>query len=485
MLVFSALRFDGPARGYWDTYVTVPAMFMTGQRVELVRLDGTPRFDYELKGRVPDDTYDPTPGSFGISSEDRRFGEAVLFGAPFAVFRMAAFRWGFAAAWAGLFFFGFLCMRRLVGGLAVPLGGALVLVLNPFSLYLERLNGNLFAAAVLALLFFLLLEERPRGWLVGLIYGVLGGIRPEAVVLAPIVLAFLVRGGHGRRLGRLAGFLVAGILGILPVLAWNDYAYGSPFVHPSQVAHLEGFRPVFVHSLLGKVFLFNGLLNYPFHHHVVRTPHFAYPTFLLWPLVTVKVLGVVLAALAPFGIAWLLRHRRFVAVALLYWYLIVYLLFMFQENWEELKQTFMALHLFPLAVFVAAGARWVADEWRSVRRWAAVAGVAGLLAGAVFAARLVRVPADERWYVRFPHAAVNESGLGELPEERRKDWHYFYTAEVPSEVERERLHLGTPAPWPALYRPVHWPDASVLRTMAAEPHQKELRTLAIWSYIYE
>ncbi|MBT9560472.1 MAG: hypothetical protein IV100_30890, partial [Myxococcales bacterium] len=26
--VFGLFRFDGPARGYWDTYITAPAMFM-------------------------------------------------------------------------------------------------------------------------------------------------------------------------------------------------------------------------------------------------------------------------------------------------------------------------------------------------------------------------------------------------------------------------------------------------------------------------
>ena len=33
--LFSALRFQGPAEGYWDTYITVPAMFMTGHEVDL------------------------------------------------------------------------------------------------------------------------------------------------------------------------------------------------------------------------------------------------------------------------------------------------------------------------------------------------------------------------------------------------------------------------------------------------------------------
>ena len=142
ILVGSAIRFDGPTRGYWDTYIAVPAMFMTGQPVDLHRMDGSPRYQYTLKGRIPDDTYDPSPGGFGIASQDQRIGAAILFGAPFAVFNKAAFRWLYAAAWAFTFLFAFLAIARLVGGFAIPFVAAAFLVLNPFLLYLERLNGN-------------------------------------------------------------------------------------------------------------------------------------------------------------------------------------------------------------------------------------------------------------------------------------------------------------------------------------------------------
>jgi hypothetical protein len=44
IFVFSGVRFDGPSRGYWDTYITLPAIFMTGQAVDLHGIDGTPRY---------------------------------------------------------------------------------------------------------------------------------------------------------------------------------------------------------------------------------------------------------------------------------------------------------------------------------------------------------------------------------------------------------------------------------------------------------
>lgn len=485
--LFSAVRFDGPSRGYWDTYITVPAMFMTGQPVDLHRIDGTPRYDIRLQGRVPDDTYDPRPNGFGIASEDQRIGTGILFAAPFSLAGMAAFRWGFAATWGVLFLFSFVGLRRLVGGFLLPLGGALLLVLNPFSLILDRLNGNLFGLAILAFLWVLMTEARPSWWLIGLVYGILGGIRNEAIIVAPMMVAFLVRDTRTLRrfLPSFAAFAAAAFVAILPVLLWNRFAYGQMIIHPSQVAHLEGFRPTFPHSFLGMEFQFNGLLNLPFHHTLVRTPHFAFPTFLLWPLITILVLGVPLAALGAIGAGVLVRRRPFEGVMLAFWYLVVYALFMFQENWEELKQTFMALHLFPLAAFVTVGARWLADDWRNRNRYR-VLGVACLvLALGVHLAGKLDVPVDDRWYVRFPHAAKNETGLAELPDERRMDWHFFYTRESAAEIEKQRKRLSTASLFPAMYLPFVVPGSDVLDRIATEPFTRELRTLAIWSYIYE
>ena len=506
VFVFSLLRFDGPSRGYWDTYITVPAIFMTGQPVELVRRDGSARFVYELEGRIPDDTFDPSPKGFGISSKDQRIGAGILFAAPFAIANMAAFRWGYALCWTLLFLFSFLAMRRLLppsdepkdpsipdhADFTAPLFGAALLVFNPFSLYLDRLNGNLFGLAILVFIFFLATERRPHWWLIGLVFGLAGGVRNVAIVLAPMLVAYMWWSSGGfagwRSFAKnLSLFTACAFVAILPVLLWNQYAYGAMLIHPSQVPHLQGWRPTFPHSWFGSEFQFNGLLNWPFHDRLVRTPHFGYPTSMLWPLVTVQALGVVLAALVPVGALRLLRFRLRETLALLYWYLAYYGLFFFQENWEELKQTFMALHLFPLAAFAASGLLWLFERRRLWQRWAATAACAGVITVAVYSARLIEAPADERWYHRFPHAGRNDSGLTELPEERRKDWHFFYTKETAKEIERERRALATPSLFPAFYRPFRFGsgEGDVLERIVREPSERELETLAVWSYIYE
>ena len=482
---FGLVRFDGPSRGYWDTYITVPAMFMTGQPVDLVRIDGTPRFAYELQGSIPEDTFDPD--SYGISSKDQRIGTGILFAAPFAVFAMAAFRWVYAISWVLLFYFAVKAFTSLGVRWWAAFGAAAWLVANPFSLYLDRLNGNLFGLVLLAFVWLLLSERKPSWWLVGAVYGIVGGIRNEAIVVAPLFLGFAWMhtrsvSGTARALGTAVG---AALVTIAPVLIWNDYAYGEPIIHPSQVAHLEGFRPTFPHTWfgLGEPFDFNGLLNWPFHTELVRTPHFAFPTFLHWSLVTVKSLGLLLAPLAAIGAAVMLRRRPFEGALLGFWYLIFCVLFAFQENWEELKQTFMALHLFPLAAALAFGLDWGSG---GARRWIPVVVAGALLWGAVLGLRGLEVPADERWYVRFPHAAANDAGLDELPVELRKDWHFFYTRETSTEIAREKLDMTHVRPWPTMYRPFHWPGVGVaLEELAGEPTTRELRTLAVWSYIYE
>ncbi len=481
---FGLLRFDGPSRGYWDTYITVPAMFMAGQPVDLVRIDGTPRFDYELSGRLPDDTFDPD--SFGISSKDQRIGTGILFAAPFAVFSMAAFRWIYAASWVLLFFFASKAFTGLGLRWSAALAASAWLVLNPFSLYLDRLNGNLFGLVLLAFLWLLLSEKKPSWWLAGAVYGIVGGVRNEAIVVAPLFLGFAWH--HERQvLGTLKALgtaVAAAFVTILPVLIWNDFAYGQAIIHPSQVAHLEGFRPTFPHTWfgLGEPFEFNGLLNWPFHTELVRTPHFAFPTFVHWSLVTVKSLGLLLVPVAAVGGGVLLVKRPLHGVLLGFWYLIFCALFAFQENWEELKQTFMALHLFPLAAALAAGLDWVTA---SVKRWVPIVAAGAVLWGVVLGLRTVDVPADERWYVRFPHAEANDAGLDELPVERRKDWQFFYTRETPAEIAREKRDMTTVRPWPTLYRPFHWGGAEALAAMVEEPSTRELTTLAVWSYIYE
>ncbi len=522
------LRFDGPAKGYWDTYITAPAMFMNSQPVDFVLADGSPAFEPTLQGVLPDDLIDKD--DFGIITKDQRLGSGVVASAFFAFFGLLGFRVLFAAAVAliiplTVLLFGALQNRiglsqalrgevppRREQGLAVAsewcaLAGGVLLAWNPFVISVDRLNANLFALPMMLLVLWLLVAHRPRWLLVGLAFGVLATIRNEAVCFVPAICWWYLKPAKSislpRRFGWLVGVGALTLVAMAPVLYFKGQAFGNPFLHPSQYPHFQGFRPEFAHSLLGWDFTFNGLFNWPLHDHLVRTPHFAFPTWLLFPLVTLRALGTLGIAVMLYG-AWALHaHQRDVSILLLAWASPVYLLFGPQENWEEVKMTFMLLAWAPLAVWVPAGllAAWGGD-------WAMVTGerspketswweamripvttlllVAFLAHVGLYLASTVRAPADERWYVRFPNAdkVKNPDAQAGLAERDRNEWRYFQSYETPEEIARERAKLTAGWPWPAVYLPLNWDFAREAGEMVDEAGERHLRVLEIWGYIY-
>ena len=483
--VVAVLRFDGPAACYWDTYITAPAMHMAAAPIDFVLRDGSEPDDYTLSGRLPDDLLDPD--TFGIITKDQRLGAGMTAAPAFAAFGLSGFRLLHGALWGLIALGGFLAARAL---LPAPwaLGAAALLSLNPFSLSLNRLNPNVFALAAGVLLLALLLrrgEGRALGpaALAGLLYGLIGNIRPEAVVAAPAFVLGLWWLAPGWALRRLALASAVALLAISPTLLWSAWAFGDPLIHSSQYAGFEGFRPTFHHELLGWSFEFNGLLNWPFHDTVVRTPHFPVPTFVLVFLQTLATWGSLLLAAALLGWGELLRsaHTRRGAAVLLGWSLPLFVLLLPHENWDELKMTYLLLALPGLALPAAAGLRWMG---RRPRRLVALAALTALLSGLAMAGRFVDVPVDQRWYVRFPGAATNNSGIELLRGAQRRDWEFFHTRETPRELELEaaRLFRGNVLParrWPD---EVSWGES--LDLLVEQLGQRELRVLAVWRYIY-
>ena len=96
----------------------------------------------------------------------------------------------------------------------------------------------------------------------------------------------------------------------------------------------------------------------------------------------------------------------------------------------------------------------------------------------------VRVPVDERWYERFPHAAANATGLDGLPDALRKDWQFFHTRETTQEIEEQRVKLTRGRLLPRMLFPRDGSPSEAFREMNAELGEKPLRTLAVWDLIY-
>ncbi|HIA03721.1 MAG TPA: hypothetical protein EYN66_17745 [Myxococcales bacterium] len=487
--VVAMFRFDGPAKGYWDTYITAPAMFMNKTPVNFVLKDGKKAFDTNLKGVLPDDLVNKD--DFGIITKDQRLGGGISAALSYGAMRQLGFRVLFALALTLMIPLTVLLWRRFdMGSDWAGLSGGLVLAWNPYMLNVDRLNANAFSMPLMLLTLYLLVLKPARPIILGLVFGVLAGIRNEAVCFVPAIIYWMLKRDEETRFGqRFIQLFVVGVCTVIalsPILYWKWYAFGHPLMHPSQYPHFQGFRPEFAHSLFGLDFTFNGLFNWPLHTELVRTPHFGYPTYLLFPLVTIRALGLVVSALALLGAGLLFTHRRSMFWLMFAWMAPVYLLFGPQENWEEVKMTFMLLAWPPIGVFVAAGVAPFTGRIQLKRRLITLGFLVVALFGGVQLVGAVDAPQDERWYVRFPNADKNKNPAAQegLAEEERNDWVYFQSYENSEEIARERAKLTAAWPWPARYLPLNWEFGREWDEMCDEASRKELTVLEIWGYIY-
>ncbi len=482
--VVALLRFEGPAVGYWDTYITAPAMHITGHEVDFVLRDGSELVDYTLADQLPQDLLDPE--TFGVISKDQRLGAGMTAAPAFALFGLSGFRLLHGALSGLVLLGGYLLGREVFGARWPAVATALLVALNPYTVAVNRLNPNVFAlAGSLVLLALLVSSPRRTGAaavLAGLLFGLLGNIRPELVLALPGVYFALWSWPGSRRGQRLVLATLAATVAVMPTLIWNAHAFGGALVHSSQYSGFAGFRPTFPHSFLGWTFQFNGLLNWPLHSELVRTPHFPFPTFLLVPLQLLATWGAIAVSAALVGGLALARasaSRRAFLIALL-WGGPLFLLLLPMENWDELKMTYILLFSPTLALFCAGGLEQLGQR-RHLYAFGALVLVLALLPRGL--SRL-DTPVDERWYVRFPGAAINASGIELLTDDQRRDWEFFHTRESEDELAIERLKLTRGNLLPRRYwrREPSWVAGG--KRLGAELGQRTLRVLAVWYYIY-
>jgi len=492
--VVAILRFEGPAVGYWDTYITAPAMHAAGEPIRFELRDGRALLEYDLAGTLPDDLADRE--TFGIISKDQRLGAGLVASPWFTLFGLAGFRLLHGLLWGLVAVSGCLLGRAVFGPHKTALCVGALLCLHPYAWAMNRLNPNIFALAASVLVLAALARRKPpqsrnfgTAVLVGVLFGSAGNVRPELVVAAPAVLWGLLKLGHmdeslRTHLTRVGLAGVVGLAFVTPTLLWNGYAFGEALVHSSQYGDFEGWRPSFSHRFFGSTFQFNGLLNWPFHDTVVRTPHFPLPVFLLAPAQLLMTWGAGLIAVGALG-ALLLRNSSH-GVLLALWFVPTFALLLPHENWDELKMTYALLYTPPLAVWVSAGLKNV-FHGLATHRWRSILGVASLTVLLSLSARSlagVHVPLDERWYVRFPGAAENGSGIELLTDDLRRGWELFHTRETEEElgIERARVSRGNVLPRRYWEREPSWLAGG--ESLVTEMGQRELRVLAVWYYIY-
>ncbi len=201
---------------------------------------------------------------------------------------------------------------------------------------------------------------------------------------------------------------------------------------------------------------------------------------------TARAFGLVVSGVILLGMWGIWKQRREVLIFSVVMMLPVYVLFGPQENWEEVKMTFMLLAWPPLAVFAAAGAVALKPGPDQKRSLMVLAGLVVLVFAGIKGLGSIEVPQDERWYVRFPNAdkAKNPDAQEGLAVTERNDWVYFQSYETEAEIARERAKLTAGLPWPAEYLPLQWDFGREYAEMRTEVSKPELVVLEIWGYIY-
>ena len=371
----------------------------------------------------------PGANPFLLHNQGQRLGPGVLL-AP-AVALLGAFGYRFAYALQGLLLpmLGFVLGRRVIGRAWAGWAVAGLLAFSPWALGRQALDENFLALPFGTLALALLIRERPAPAAAGAVLSLFLGIRPEAVLALPAILAYVAleprfpRGSNLRLLGALAAVGLPYLVLHGSLLA----AAGTPFQGALN-------RPLAPHRFLGLDFELPVLLNWPFVPEPLRSPYNGWPTLAAVPLDVVHHLGLGLAAMLPGGL-WLLRRRdRRTAWLLAGWFLPFLAMLMVQSNWvEPNKMGIVATVLTPLVLWTVAGLAFVASrEVRPWKRFALPAVTAGALLGGSLALGGWQAPVDERVFLAPPTYAARVMPA-HIP---------THTPEEPAYVDWDRERLG-------------------------------------------
>ena len=238
----------------------------------------------------------------------QREGMAFVLTPFLAVFEYLGFRACFAFSHFAVAGGVYTIVRRLTERRWLGVVAMGVLCLNPYTLRMMDVDDNIFAlaAGTVAIAFLL---RRPVHWFWFMLpFGLFLGIRHEALLVLPGVLAWIalnpdLRRQRGRILRRMA---LGGLAFTFPYLLFHALLILTSKV-PYEAFVTYGAVP---HSFLGLEFTVPGLLNWPFIDELVRSPFTAYPPLIAFPLDMLNSMGLLLWALVPGGLLWLWRRDR-------------------------------------------------------------------------------------------------------------------------------------------------------------------------------
>ncbi len=358
---------------------------------------------------------------------DVRIGNTGVL-AAFAVLFFGYSERALAAVCGALFALGGYVLGAGVGkGPAWGWGAMALLALNPCVASIPGVDSNVLALAFSTPLLAYLHTDRARWGVAGAFFGLVVLIRHIMLPALPalVLLAWL----RTRRPRAVGAFFAVFFAVTLPMHVRHVLALGCLLCFESNTQF-----PSMSYDLLGFELRWQGLLNWPLHDHVVRTPHNPFPMLVAWPLHLAANLGLVAFSAMALGFVTTWRASAARASFWLLWSAPVLAGLMIQEAWDYPNK------MGALIVVFGAFAAWTVEGVSFVLRRPYL-GVSALAVAVVLsqlgveAVRDWSVPQDARYYsieyVRPPrgyaeeeprqveHAARRATQVGLLPDAGR------------------------------------------------------------------
>jgi len=337
--------------------------------------------------------------------EDARLGNTGVIAGFLAVYRQAGYR-ALHGVCALLLALGGFALGRTVGGSAAwGWGGLLLLSLNPYVLGMPQPDENLIALAWATPALVLLARAKPPWLVAGALLGLALTMRHVLVLGAPAAFALALM---DPRRTRAVGRLTAGLLGTTAMAHLHHLlALGSVLRFESN----DQF-PRFEYELLGFSFGWEGMVNWPLHDVLVRTPHNPLPLLLAWPAYLADQFGLLLMAAAAVGAVASWWADRRLALLLLGWFAPTYAMLALQESWDfPNKMGVLLILLTPVVAWTLLGVQAAARRPKLEGAATVVLATAAWLLVPAIPTGGDGVPADGRYFAAFPEAPHESSAL--------------------------------------------------------------------------
>ncbi|MBT7392360.1 tetratricopeptide repeat protein, partial [archaeon] len=467
------INYSGPFLGYWDTYIASPSIILTGEKTNFIDINNKIIYEYELEQKIPNDLINKN--TYGIISKDQRIGAGIIFSIPFLFFGLFGFRLYYSLFITFSFILFYFIIKKLTNSTIISYLSSIILFLNEYFFSINTLNPNILGLIITIMIIYLIINKSNNWFIIGIIFGIFGNIRNVAILFSP-ALGFILL-NQKKPIKKISYFLIGVITIMLPLLYWNYFAFGNPILHSSQYPHFEGLRPEFSHKFLGNSFNFNGLLNFPFHLKIIRTPHYAYPVFIYLFLLFIKILGLFsIFVILGFIKYFKKNNKNWIFYCL---WLIPYITFLsFQENWEIAKTSFILLILPIIIIFMSFGLKNI--NFKSNKKQILIIFI--ILNLIIIGISKANYTIDERWYQRFPKASENAFYEYDNINSYQDEFKFFQSRETLEELEIQKKIL-TKIPF------LPYLKLSILKIKPTikffnEIRKKNISVLVIWKYIY-